>query len=174
MQEGGSWGVPGMDPVQEGGGFLCRKGVPRGFLRQFMCRKGGGFLSDMHMLAHTRCPIEALQRPSPCIATAADPWHAVRTVYLPHCIVNPSNQMPCESKGTECQPAGMHTKRPAPMPPWCSERSPRRPSTSSGPRVWARVVPSPSGTPKRHCSPRPPGRILQSGRSPPPECSQAA
>ena len=32
----------------------------------------------------------------------------------------------------------MHTKRPAPVPPWCCERSPRRPSTSSGPRVWAR------------------------------------
>ena len=65
MQEGG--GVP----LQEGGGFLCRKGVPRGFLGWFLCRKGGGscagrgflgvpwtvrvqeggggFLSDMHM-----------------------------------------------------------------------------------------------------------------------------
>ena len=35
--------------MQEGGGFLCRKRVPGGFLGQSLCRKGGGFMSDMHM-----------------------------------------------------------------------------------------------------------------------------
>ena len=39
--------------MQERGGFLCRMGVPGGLLGQFLCRKGGGFLSDMHMLQPT-------------------------------------------------------------------------------------------------------------------------
>ena len=45
-------------------------------------------------------------------------------ICMPHCIVNPSNQRPCDSKGTECQPAGMYTKRPTLVPPWCCERCP--------------------------------------------------
>ena len=58
MQGGGFLcrkGFPGMVPVQEGGGFLCRMGVPGGFLGQFLCRKGGGFLIDMHMPQPTHC-----------------------------------------------------------------------------------------------------------------------
>ena len=83
VQDAGSWGVLGTVPVheggvpvQEGGGFLCRKGVPRVFLGWFLCRKGGGFLcrmgvhggflgqflcrkggflSDMHMPQPTHC-----------------------------------------------------------------------------------------------------------------------
>ena len=36
-QKGGSCGVPGTVPGQEGGGFLCSKGVPVGFLWHFLC-----------------------------------------------------------------------------------------------------------------------------------------
>ena len=45
-----------------GGGFLCRKGVPVGFLERFLCGKGGGFLSGMHMPqpAHCSSPQTAL------------------------------------------------------------------------------------------------------------------
>ena len=72
MQEGGSVGVPGKVPVQEGGGA-----VPK---------------SHAHATAHTQCPVQALKQPSSCIASAADPWQAALTIYLPDCIVNPSNQ----------------------------------------------------------------------------------
>ena len=42
--------------MQEGGGFLWRKGVPGGFLGRFLCRKGGGgFPSGMHMPQPTHC-----------------------------------------------------------------------------------------------------------------------
>ena len=37
VQEGGSCGVPGTVPGRKGGGFLCRKGVPVGFLWYFLC-----------------------------------------------------------------------------------------------------------------------------------------
>ena len=36
-KKGGSCGVPGTVPGQEGGGGLCRKGVPVGFLWYFLC-----------------------------------------------------------------------------------------------------------------------------------------
>ena len=192
----------GLGRVQEGG-FLCRKGggscAGRGFLgdscdgscvgKGRACtgkgllggssdgsRAGRGGVPEWHAhaIARTLCPVRGLKRPSPCIATTADPWQPVVTIYLAHCIVNPSNQWPSDSKGTECQPAGMRIERPALVPPWCCERSPRPPSTSSGSRVSARVVPSPSGTLKHHFSPRYPGRMLRSGRSSPPKCSQAA
>ena len=135
--------------VHEGGGFLCRKGVLGGFLGWILCRKGGGFLCKKavlggflgrflcrkggipewgaHATAHTLCRVRALKQPSPCGATTADPWQRVLTIYLPHCIVSPSNQRPSDSKGTKCQPAGMPTKRLARVPPWCCERSPRPP-----------------------------------------------
>ena len=78
VQEGSRKGPGRVAPVQEGGGgLLCKKGLPRGFLGWFLCRKGwgvpvqdggswgvlgtvpvqegGGFLSDMHMPQPTHC-----------------------------------------------------------------------------------------------------------------------
>ena len=141
------------------GGFLCKKGLPGGFLvwlvcrkgrgscagRGFLggswdgfpCRKGGGFLSGMHMPQPAHCVQFEPSNYPPLELRPDDPWQPVRTIYLAHCGVNPSNQWPSDSKGTKCQPASMHTKRPAPVPPCCCERSPRPPSPSSGPRVSA-------------------------------------
>ena len=54
MQEGGSWGVPGMVPVQEGGGSCARWGFLGGSWDS-SCAGRWGFLSDMHMPQATRC-----------------------------------------------------------------------------------------------------------------------
>ena len=71
MQQGGGIlcrkGVPrgflGWFLCMKGGGFLNKKGVAEGFLGRFLCRKGGGFLSGMHMPQATHC---AQLEPSTC------------------------------------------------------------------------------------------------------------
>ena len=49
VQEGGSWGVLGMVPVQEGGGVPVQEGGSWGVPGTVPIQEGGGVLCDMHM-----------------------------------------------------------------------------------------------------------------------------